>query len=53
MNEKPVLDSEAQAQSAGTKAELATAASEARRAREALGCVMVGIDERASAARCD
>src|SRR5580704_18136297 len=49
MNEKPVLDSEAQAQSAGAetqaKAELLTAASEARRVRQALGRVMVGQSE--------
>jgi MoxR-like ATPase len=49
MNEKPVLDSEAQAQSGGAetqgKAELATAASEARRVRKALGRVMVGQSE--------
>ena len=49
MNEKPVLDSEAQVQSTGAetqaKAELATAASEARRVRQALGRVMVGQNE--------
>jgi len=49
MNEKPVLDSEAQAQSGDAetqgKAELATAASEARRVRKALGRVMVGQSE--------
>ena len=49
MNEKPVLDSEAQAQSAGAemhaKGELSTAVSEARRVRQALGRVMVGQSE--------
>src|SRR5690242_15220407 len=49
MNEKPVLDSEAQVPSGAAetqaKAEFTTAASEARRVREALGRVLVGQSE--------